>query len=365
MKQRIEYFDILKGIAIFLVVMGHVITMCIREIDAAFIFKLIGQVHMPIFFFISGFLSYREKNGITYAPPAIKKRFMQLIVPFIVMSALWIWYFPHSSLSSPISDSLIGMYCSFWKDGYWFTLCLFEMFLLYIPLSAILRRCNKLWEQFVVSLIAYSILLIAAFLWSSEQENFDIAGLGLLSWFFPIFMMGVFAKKYSVTYQAITSNGSWFTVAAVVFALTFYAIAYPWNLPFLPDWTKALTRPLMHISIVLIAVAAIRPSNRHESFPAGTNQVDTTNKQSAVIRFFKYLGTESLSIYLLHYFFLFPLTPLREPLRAIGLPFVPLAAISVAVALLIIAVTLFVSHIISRSPILSILMLGKSCKQPQ
>lgn len=37
MKQRIEYFDLLKGIAIFLVVMGHALTMCIRGIDAAFL----------------------------------------------------------------------------------------------------------------------------------------------------------------------------------------------------------------------------------------------------------------------------------------------------------------------------------------
>ena len=72
MKQRIEYFDLLKGIAIFLVVMGHALTMCIRGIDAAFLFKLIGQVHMPIFFFISGFLTYKD----TFAPPALKKRFL-------------------------------------------------------------------------------------------------------------------------------------------------------------------------------------------------------------------------------------------------------------------------------------------------
>ena len=40
---RIEYFDLLKGIAIFLVVMGHVLTMCIRKNDAAFLFKLIAE----------------------------------------------------------------------------------------------------------------------------------------------------------------------------------------------------------------------------------------------------------------------------------------------------------------------------------
>ena len=42
--------DLLKGIAIFMVVMGHVLTMCIRGIDSAALFKIIGEVHMPLFF---------------------------------------------------------------------------------------------------------------------------------------------------------------------------------------------------------------------------------------------------------------------------------------------------------------------------
>ena len=42
MKQRLVYFDILKGMAIFMVVMGHVLTMCVREIDRAALFKFLG-----------------------------------------------------------------------------------------------------------------------------------------------------------------------------------------------------------------------------------------------------------------------------------------------------------------------------------
>ena len=47
MKERILYFDLLKGTAIFLVVMGHALTMCIRDIDAAPLFKIVSQVHSP------------------------------------------------------------------------------------------------------------------------------------------------------------------------------------------------------------------------------------------------------------------------------------------------------------------------------
>ena len=148
-KQRIEYFDLLKGIAIFMVVMGHALTMCVRGLDAAFLFKLIGQVHMPVFFFISGYLTYKANADKQFITPGLKKRFIQLIIPFLVITPLWVWYFPHSGLQSPLSDNLPDLLRAYWKDGYWFTLCLFELCLIYIPISAILQRLKayslKLW----------------------------------------------------------------------------------------------------------------------------------------------------------------------------------------------------------------------------
>ena len=62
MKQRIEYFDVLKGIAIFMVVMGHVITYGVCQIDGSLVFRIIGSVHMPLFFFISGYFTIVRKG---------------------------------------------------------------------------------------------------------------------------------------------------------------------------------------------------------------------------------------------------------------------------------------------------------------
>lgn len=50
MKQRLPYFDILKGIAIFMVVMGHVLTMCVHEIDRDTLVSL-GMGFAPLFVF--------------------------------------------------------------------------------------------------------------------------------------------------------------------------------------------------------------------------------------------------------------------------------------------------------------------------
>lgn len=72
--------DLLKGIAIFMVVMGHVLTMCIRDIDAATLFKIIGEVHMPIFFFISGWFTYKATADGRIRRPDLRRRAMQLLV---------------------------------------------------------------------------------------------------------------------------------------------------------------------------------------------------------------------------------------------------------------------------------------------
>lgn len=350
---RIEYFDLLKGIAIFLVVMGHVLTMCIRDIDSAFTFKIISEVHMPLFFFISGYLTYKASQIKTFLKPDLWKRFKQLIIPFAVVSALWIWYFPHSKLQSPISGNLIDMYQSYWKDGYWFTLCLFEIFLVYYPLSMLLSRIKNAAAQIILTLAVYTGLIIFAQFVSFPVENKDIIGAGLLASFFPVFMIGVFASKYKEAFSAIIKSNIWFIAGIFIFILCWYYTVYFWEFPMLPGWTNLITRPLEHFGLIIIAVAAIQPWSKKEF------NSESGKKPSAVARYFKFLGQESLAIYLIHYFFLFPLTPLQEPLRSIGLPMVPLLTISAITAFLVIAITLLVNYIIQRNRYLSFFLIGK------
>ena len=87
--RRIESFDVLKGIAILMVVMGHVITYGVYRIDSSVVFRLIGTVHMPLFFFISGYFTVREKEG-ALALPGLWKRFRHLIIPMVIDTTLWI-----------------------------------------------------------------------------------------------------------------------------------------------------------------------------------------------------------------------------------------------------------------------------------
>ncbi len=68
---RIRYFDIAKGIAILLVIMGHSVRI---EVVSHFIFSF----HMPLFFLISGFFFKKRPQEI-----CIKINAKRLLVPYI------------------------------------------------------------------------------------------------------------------------------------------------------------------------------------------------------------------------------------------------------------------------------------------
>lgn len=355
LKKRIEYFDLLKGIAIFLVVMGHVLTMCIRGVDAAFLFKFIGQVHMPVFFFISGYMTYKATQDDGFARPRLGKRFMQLIIPFVVMSALWVWYFPHSHLESPLHDNLPELYRSYWKDGYWFTLCLMQLCIVYWPVSVLLSRLKAVWAQVLTCVVAYGVLVALSILFADEEANVDPAGVGLLARFFPVFMMGVLAHRHKDAFNRLWHNGWCLTAAVAVGAASFYAVVYPWDLPWMPAHSEFVLIPVMHACLMAVALAMVEPWSSRE-YAEG-------HRPGIVARAFNYLGHESLGIYLCHYFFLFPLTVLRQPVIDMGLATLPLTVISAAVASCIIAVTLLAIRLIKCSPHLAFMMLGKPLKR--
>ena len=110
-----------------MVVMGHVLTMCIRGIDSAALFKIIGEVHMPLFFFISGYLGFRRLPAGTVSRPPLGRRALRLLLPMLAVSTLWIYYFPVSGIESPLPQGWGGLWGDMWKNGYWFTLVLLSL----------------------------------------------------------------------------------------------------------------------------------------------------------------------------------------------------------------------------------------------
>lgn len=122
-KERIEYFDIAKGIAIILVILGHCFLFSlyngnIEDVNLSknALMNILTSIHMPIFIFISGAFSKNIGSFKSYWT----KKTKQLILPLFFIPML---YCLISSI--PLYDFIYKPY----HAGYWFTWALFLMFI--------------------------------------------------------------------------------------------------------------------------------------------------------------------------------------------------------------------------------------------
>lgn len=95
---RKDYLDILRGIGIFYVILGHIV-------HISYVFQYIYSFHMPLFFFISGMLFAPSKYKST--SDYIKKKAKSLLIPyfFFYIVCLVYWYFVEYKLFGRSGDT--------------------------------------------------------------------------------------------------------------------------------------------------------------------------------------------------------------------------------------------------------------------
>lgn len=362
--RRLHYFDMLKGLAIFLVVMGHVITFCVREIDRSVVFKFIENIHMPLFFFISGWFTYKISDN-NLSMPKLGPRALQLLVPMVVVSSLWIWYFPHSGLQSPLDSTFHGLWSSTWKNGYWFTPVLFMITAIYAALVMILRHVRSIFGWITSSFVVWAALIVIMYLLAYAnieiRHLLDYFSFELLVVFFPSFMAGVIASRWRDAFLRLTCSGTVVTVCLLAGSVLLYMLSWPWEFSIFgySDVFLILAKSLFHIMLAIVAIAVVRPWSEM-AFSEGARPFT-----ASVARIWEMLGRKSLAIYMLHYFFLFPLGVYRHSLESVGLGFVPILFFAAAGAVAIISVVLAVDYIIGKSPLLAMLLTGQRIKRNQ
>lgn len=345
---RLALFDVVKGIAIFMVVMGHVLTMCIRQIDSAAAFKILGEVHMPLFFFVSGFFTGRRAPDGSLRLPPFGKRALQLLVPMVAVSSIWVFWFPVSGLESPLNSTFEGLWTDEWKNGYWFTLVLFVIMALYGAVTPLLGRMQSAAAQVSAVAAASAALFVgAAFVPDFYSGVFST---GLVARFFPVFALGAIAGLHKEAFMTLCRRPWVLAVAIVGSGLLLSYVAWYWRYPFMPGWALEPCRSLMHICLAVAAIGVLAP---------------WCSGGSRAVALWSYVGRKSLPIYLLHYFFLFPLGAIRPALQAVDLAFLPLLAVAAFVAVLVVAITLGTAYIINSSRPLAFLLLGEPWSEPK
>ena len=81
--KRLEYLDMVKGLAIILVVLGHI------EFISHPLRVWISSFHMPVFFIVSGILIRYKNEADQPLLPLIAKKARQILIPYFWFSLLY------------------------------------------------------------------------------------------------------------------------------------------------------------------------------------------------------------------------------------------------------------------------------------
>ena len=328
-KQRIEYIDAMRGFTMILVVFAHICYFCM---DAPlmgyngtfFLFRL------PCFFMISGWL-FEPISTRPFKEVIRHKAMVQLLPTFIFLLIL---------APPPEFFHQLGTL----KGGYWFTFVLFEFFVLYL----LIVRLHKVWRPWVALAIALAAFCCARYyntihLSASGFQSVVVNAMGFMSvtlWrFFLFFYIGTWMRRNFDAFIRWT-NKPWVLIAITI---TFFLIAstsHRDNLVFemFRFFVGGITGMWMVFTCFRLSDSWL--NKIHLSKPL------------------QYVGTRTLDIYLLHYFFL-PrfLIPYADQLRAYDSQLIEFLVI-LAIALVVLALTLLASYLIRLSPFLGHYLFG-------
>lgn len=130
MRERLLYIDQMRGLAILLVVMAHFIQTNMFGWSTNATFVAINSFHMPLFFFISGYIAHKTNkiDNLRQYSIFLLNKMRALLLPLFFWTLLIDKYF-FSIKYETISWNEV--FRTFTTPGLWFLLTLFEIFILY------------------------------------------------------------------------------------------------------------------------------------------------------------------------------------------------------------------------------------------
>ncbi len=188
--ERIKYWDIIKGIAIILVVYGH--SFSERESISTL---LIYSFHMPLFMLISGYFFYYtiNKRSIVYI---VKNKFFKTIVPIVLTTILI--YFDTYNPKLTIHEQLVAFYAILIRE-LWFLWAIFldSMIVMAIYFSSKYISGLSMSSRLSPSLLFYSISAIVCVLFM-VLPDISVIRDGV-KFMFPCFIFGFCINQYDLT----------------------------------------------------------------------------------------------------------------------------------------------------------------------
>lgn len=334
-KKYYPHLDKLKGLAILLMVMAHVIAwsypdysfltqgrmkdLSAEMFNASFVWTVIYSFHMPLLFFISGYLFYRSSQ--TYEWNGVKnmllKRTNRLLIPYFTTGFFVLF--------------LKGYY------GYWFFVVLFILnviILLEFFIEEKLKLNGNL--QIVGHIFVFVILFVAPKFLIKVDLPTSLGNLNSLYYYYFVFMLGYSLHKWN-GFEKSVQKPQWsllllFFYIALMVIVKYFGLAVKLNI-FIPG------------TIILFLFGAF------------------INKDWWGGQFLTVIGKNSMEIYVFHLFFVMPFKEVGTYILGIdnfAFSITLQLTYSLLSALIAIGFSLVMSKIVKSNKYLSFVLFGTS-----
>lgn len=290
--ERNSVFDIARGIAILLVVLGHSIQNNKTDFDNCLLFEIIYSFHMPLFMFISGCVCFYQEDKIDKVE-WLKKRFFSLMVPFIVWIFVPYIFFSHTFPIATIKAYIINIIKS--PDcGKWF---LYVLFVLNLLLFLSKKISNCLHVNILVPIVLFYLFI------SFILNFFCYCGIGLIKWHYIFFFSGFLIMKLKNKFTLFFTYKRIYAIL-IVFSLYFIIFSRFWRRtesPIFVEYTIFNNIPKGYgiKTLILLSYKYLIPFGGISLILCFSKLISLFS----VRKIFDYLGCITLEIYVLHNMF--------------------------------------------------------------
>lgn len=217
---RIVTLDVMKGVLIILVVIGHVLQYSATDRDGV-ITNIIRAIQMPGFFVISGYLCFRKDITFSVGCKKIGKSAIMYLVPFIS------WYVIVDAQFQGLSKTyqyqsvfvLLLKLLNSIDSGLWFLWVLFILSILGTIANVILNKFKKLGEVYAACII---LIILLALLILRQFTTDTFLGISVVA-YYSVFYFSGYVLHYVEKWIARIIPRLWNVLYAAC-AITFFLI---------------------------------------------------------------------------------------------------------------------------------------------
>jgi fucose 4-O-acetylase-like acetyltransferase len=262
--RRLFYVDALRALAIYLLIFWHLTEY--YPLNSSYYSPLISIFDMPLFMFVSGYVTNAENFKLSSR--------LKILIPFFIIGII-------NTLVAGFT--IQSFFTTLDKNGYWFLYVLVVFFVCMYGL-----RKSKI--NLYIGLIIFEVLFAILYVLVSKEVNYL---LGIASMFlnWPFFSLGIISKRINLV-EKISSRKLLTYILSFLFVSFLFIISTHVN----GKVSSMFIDSIMAVFILAILVVFF--------YSLDTKYEISNNCHSIINKLGTEIGTSTLQIYTLHYFFL-------------------------------------------------------------